>query len=136
MHALKSSARIVGAAELSERAERLEDAGNRRYIEEIEKDTPMLLALYRTCSEALAPLDVPAKEETANLPEIDRATLHEAYAAIGEMAASFDYDAIQFILADLAKNRVPEDEAERYARLAAAAKKPDWDTLEKILAEP
>ena len=136
VHALKSSARIVGAAELSERAERLEDAGNRRYIEEIEKDTPMLLALYRTCSEALAPLDVPAKEETANLPEIDRATLHEAYAAIGEMAASFDYDAIQFILADLAQSRVPEDEAERYARLAAAAKKPDWDTLEKILAEP
>ena len=134
VHALKSSARIIGAAELSERAARLEDAGNRLYIEEIEKDTPMLLALYRAFGEALAPLREPKKDESA-LPEIDAASLAEAYEAIKELAASFDYDSIQLILGELANSRVPEDKAERHARLVEAAKKPDWDALKKILEE-
>ena len=134
VHALKSSARIIGATELSERAKRLEDAGNRNYIEEIEKDTPILLALYRASGEGLAPLKEPERDESA-LPEIDRGALAEAYAAIREMAAVFDYDSIQFILSELAKSRVPEDESQRYEKIVEAAKKPDWDALKKIFAE-
>ena len=134
VHALKSSARIIGASELSERAARLEDAGNRLAVEEIENDTPALLSLYHACADALGPLQE-AKADDAELPEIDSAALHEAYAAVGEMAASFDYDSIQFVLAELAKNRVPKEEAERYARLVDAAKKPDWDALKKVLEE-
>jgi CheY-like chemotaxis protein len=134
VHALKSSARIIGATELSDRAKRLEDAGDRLYIEEIEKDTPMLLALYRASGEALAPLQEPKRDDAA-LPEIDEASLAEAYAAIREMAAAFDYDSIQFVLEELSKSRVPEDKAERHARLVEAAKKPDWDALKKVLEE-
>ena len=77
VHALKSSARIVGAQELSDRAKRLEDAGNRRDTEEIEKDTPELLSLYRSCSDALAPLQEPVQSDD-DLPEIDDASLAEA----------------------------------------------------------
>ena len=51
------------------------------------------------------------------------------------MAASFDYDSIQLILEELAGSRVPKEKAERHARLTAAAKKPDWDALKKILEE-
>ncbi|MBE6094230.1 MAG: response regulator [Schwartzia succinivorans] len=134
VHALKSSARIIGATELSDRAKRLEDAGDRLYVEEIEKDTPMLLALYRASGEALAPLQEPKRDDAA-LPEIDEASLAEAYAAIREMAAAFDYDSIQFVLEELSKSRVPEDKAERHARLVEAAKKPDWDALKKVLEE-
>ncbi|MBQ9378089.1 MAG: response regulator [Schwartzia sp.] len=134
VHALKSSARLIGATELSDRARRLEDAGDRAYIEELEKDTPALLALYRSLAEALAPLDAPARNE-ADLPELDAATLREAYETIGEMAASFDYDSIQFVLSELEKGRVPANEAERFARLSEAAKKPDWDALKAVLGE-
>lgn len=134
VHALKSSARVIGAAELSDRAARLEDAGNRLYVEEIAADTPLLLALYRASGEALAPLKEP-KRDDENLPEIDMASLHEAYAAIREMASSFDYKSIQFVLDDLAKNRIPQEAAERHTRLVEAAKKLDWDELKKILEE-
>jgi len=134
VHALKSSARVIGAAELSDRAARLEDAGNRLYVEEIAADTPLLLALYRASGEALAPLKEP-KQDDENLPEIDVASLHEAYAAIREMASSFDYKSIQFVLDDLAKNRIPKEAAERHTRLVEAAKKLDWDGLKKILEE-
>lgn len=134
VHALKSSARVIGAAELSDRAARLEDAGNRLYVEEIAADTPLLLALYRASGEALAPLKEP-KRDDENLPEIDMTSLHKAYAAIREMASSFDYKSIQFVLDDLAKNRIPKEAAERHARLVEAAKKLDWDGLKKILEE-
>ena len=134
VHALKSSARAIGAAELSDRAARLEDAGNRLYVEEIAADTPLLLALYRASGEALAPLKEP-KQNDESLPEIDMASLREAYAAIREMASSFDYKSIQFVLDDLAKNRIPQEAAERHARLVEAAKKLDWDGLKKILEE-
>ena len=134
VHALKSSARVIGAAELSDRAARLEDAGNRLYVEEIAEDTPLLLALYRASGEALAPLKEP-KQIDKDLPEIDPASLHEAYEAIREMASSFDYKSIQFVLDDLAKSRVPKEAAERHARLVDAAKKLDWDRLKKILEE-
>ncbi len=76
----------------------------------------------------------PAQSD-ADLPEIDDASLAEAYEAIKELAASFDYDSIQLVLAELAKNRVPEDKAQRHARIVAAAKKPDWDALKGIFEE-
>lgn len=133
VHALKSSARIIGASELSERAARLEDAGNRAITEEIEKDTPALLALYRACEEALSPLN--NSEQDAGLPEIDTASLHEAYAAIREMAATFDYTSIQFVLAELEKSRVPKEAAERHSRIVKAAKNLDWDELKMALEE-
>lgn len=124
VHALKSSARIIGASELSERAARLEDAGNRRYIEEIEKDTPTLLALYRACGEMLASLDAQEEKEQEDLPEIDEASLAEAYEAIKEMAASFDYDSIQLILEELAGSRVPKEKAERHPASQRRRKSP------------
>ena len=134
VHALKSSARLVGALELSEWAKQLEAAGDSLDIEKIEKETPGLLDLYQSCSEALSPLAEPEADDEG-LPEIDDATLREAYEAIREMAASFDYDNIQFVLTELANGRVPKDKAERHARITEAAKKPDWDTLKAILEE-
>ena len=122
VHALKSSARLVGALELSEWAKQLEAAGDSLDIEKIEKETPGLLDLYQSCSEALSPLAEPEADDEG-LPEIDDATLREAYEAIREMAASFDYDSIQFVLTELANGRVPKDKAERHARIAEAAKK-------------
>jgi CheY-like chemotaxis protein len=134
VHALKSSARLVGALELSDRAKKLEAAGDRLDTDEIERDTPRLIELYRSCTETLAPLAEPEQND-ADLPEIDDASLAEAYEAIKELASSFDYDSIQLVLSELAGSRVPEDKAERHARLVEAAKKPDWDALKRILEE-
>ena len=134
VHALKSMARLVGALELSDRAKRLEAAGDRLDTKEIEKDTLALLALYQFCSEALSSLQETTQSD-ADLPEIDGASLAEAYETIRELAASFDYDNIQLVLSELAGSRIPKDAEERHARIVAAAKKPDWDALKKYLEE-
>ena len=54
VHALKSSARIIGATELSELALSLEKAGNAKDMEYIDANTEKLLKMYRGYKEHLA----------------------------------------------------------------------------------
>ena len=57
VHALKSSARIIGAMELSELAERLETAGKEKNIEFIRENVTMMLKMYQEVFVALSLLD-------------------------------------------------------------------------------
>ncbi|MBO4915970.1 MAG: response regulator, partial [Oscillospiraceae bacterium] len=56
VHALKSAARTIGAAELSEKAKAMEAAGNAGDAALIDEKTPELLELYRSYTEKLKPL--------------------------------------------------------------------------------
>ena len=62
VHALKSSARLIGATELSENAAFLEECGDKaknneeKAISLISEKTPALLKKYRSYSKKLAPL--------------------------------------------------------------------------------
>lgn len=56
VHSLKSSARLIGALQLSEDAKNLEAAANERRTEEIVAATPALLDLYRSYRQKLSPL--------------------------------------------------------------------------------
>ncbi len=134
VHALKSTARVIGAEELSEKARRLENAGVNGYLEEISQDTPGLLALYRTYLEHLAPLRKAGPEPDAqDKPLIDRGQLTEAYDTLRELTASFDYDSMAFVLDSLAGYRLPPEEQERYQAIRQAAAVPDWEKLKEIL---
>ncbi len=53
VHSLKSSARTVGAIEVSDLAKRLETAGKQGDLAEIKLDTPLLLAKYRKLKDSL-----------------------------------------------------------------------------------
>ena len=53
VHALKSTSRLLGAIELSEKARMLEEAGDDNKIDEIKKGTPELLMLYRNYKDNL-----------------------------------------------------------------------------------
>ena len=132
VHALKSSARVIGAKELSERAKRLEDAGNSDYIDEIKEYTPELLELYRSYEIKLAPL-CKVEEDNTEKPLINDDELAEAYETIKEIASSFDYDSLTFVLKSLNEYRLPESELERYNQLKEAADKLDWEAINKLL---
>ncbi len=132
VHALKSTAKIIGADELSERARRLEDAGSAGYIDEIRQDHRALMELYLTYAEKLSPM-LPQEEDTHDKPPIDPAELTEAFEAMSEMATAFDYDSLQFIFESLDGYRLPEKEAELYKEIKAAAAVPDWDKVKELL---
>jgi len=133
VHALKSSARVIGANELSERARRLEDAGNCGYIEEIKNDTDGLLELYISYADKLSPL-LETEEDDANKPLIDADNLAEAYEALQGAAADFDFDTAQMVIESLAEYKIPADEKEKFDKIKSAASKPDWEKLGSLLA--
>ena len=132
VHALKSTARVIGAEELSERAKRLEDAGNSGYIDEIKKDTPELLKLYRTYAEKLSPL-IKTDDDDSDKPPIDDDALAEAYETLREVATTFDYDTLMFVIQSLEEYRLPDGEREKFKVLKDAAAKLDWEKISKII---
>ena len=133
VHALKSSARIIGAGELSQLAADLEQAGNANDTAKIQADTPKLFQLYAACEDVLQPL-APAKTDAAAVKEpLSMADLQEAYAALKELATTFDYDSVQFVLEDLQDKEPPAEEREHYEAVCQAARKPDWLALKKLL---
>ena len=134
VHALKSSSRVIGALELSERAKRLEDAGNAGYIDEIMKDTKPLLELYRSYIEKLKPL-IETEEDNSNKPLIDEVELAEAFEAMKDAAATFDYDSMMFIFQSLDEYKLPENKIEPYKQIKEAAAKLDWETINNLLSE-
>ncbi len=56
VHALKSSARLIGAEQLSHMAEALEYAGKAKDMEKIDRETEELLSVFRGFSETLRPI--------------------------------------------------------------------------------
>jgi CheY-like chemotaxis protein len=131
VHALKSSARVIGANELSDRAKRLEDAGNSGYINEIKHDTDELLELYTSFAKKLEPL-IKVEDDT-NKPLIDAENLADAYEALQAAAANFDYDEANFIIESLSDYKIPADEVEKFTKIKAAVLKPDWVALNELL---
>ncbi len=128
VHALKSSARTIGAAELSELAKTLEAAGNAGDAALIGERTPELLALYRGFAEKLRPPASDAGAEDAR-PPVDGETLAEAYAALAECAGMMDYDMAETALDSLRGYRLPPEDAKRMDEIRAAAVELDWERV-------
>ena len=129
VHALKSSARVIGANELSDRALKLEDAGNA-----IQNDTAPLLELYRSYIEKLSPL-IEVKENNADKQTIDADSLIEAYETMKEAAANFDIDTIEVVLQSLEEYNLQGKDALNYNQLKEAASKLDWAYIKFLLNE-
>ena len=129
VHALKSSARLIGASELSAQAAYLEDCGNANDIDTIRDLTPVLLQSYSAYLDKLAP----RFKQDDDAEVISHEKLHEAYEAIKEFAAMFDSDSIDGIVAMLREYRIPDDEVEKFNVIAACADSADWSGLEEAM---
>lgn len=131
VHALKSSARIIGAMELSKLAEGLEMAGKRKDMKYITSNTGRLIRLYRELDEKLSPLD----EVSETLPEIDDASLKDAYNTIIEIAGSMDYGLMESILADLRGYSLPPGDEQNIKTIESLLTGLDWEGIAKTAQE-
>ena len=129
VHALKSSARLIGADELSSQAAYLEDCGNNNDTDSIKDLTPELLTNYKAYIERLEPLY--KQDDNAEMITVEK--LHEAYEAIKEFASMFDSDSIDGIMEMLRGYRIPENESERFRIISQCADGADWAGLEEAL---
>ena len=131
VHSLKSTARAVGASEVSDRAKALEEAGNQGDAGALRRDTPRLLEAYRGMQEPLEALfrELEGAREKQPLSE---AEFDDACAAIHELCALYDDAGIQGILDELNSRAIPASREELYHDLCEAAGRVDWEALSKL----
>ncbi|MCR5251647.1 MAG: response regulator [Lachnospiraceae bacterium] len=132
VHALKSSARIIGAEKLSALAEALENAGNHDDRAFLDENHPKLLEAYYAYKEILAPLNEQSEEEDLREP-IPEDELKDAYETLRDLIPQMDLDSVEMILEQLNEYRLPPDDAKKVAKLAKLLKALDWDAMEALL---
>ena len=136
VHALKSSARIIGAMELNGLAQLLEDAGNATDIDTIKARTDEFLSMYEAYKETLAPLDPNAGsdgEEDTREP-VDPAMLADAYGSLKEFAQAEDYDLAEMVLNSLKEFKLPPEDDEKMKEIEKKLYALEWDAIKEILA--
>ena len=130
VHAIKSSARIIGASELSELALKLEEAGNNGDIETINEDTPKLLQLYESYADKQKPK---APKKNNSLPLLSKAEWEDALVTFKEFAASMDYDNSIAIVDSLKGYMMEDAEMKALADIEALVRRLEWDQLKSYI---
>ena len=132
VHALKSSARIIGALELSEKCQKLEDAGNRGDEKFIYANSGDMMADYRSYKEKLSKLksaeEVPEEKKLITSEELER-----AFESLREAVSVMDYDEIEMMLEKLKEYRLPDSEQNQIGELEKLLKVFDWDAMEELM---
>ena len=135
VHALKSSARIIGATELSAMAQSLEDAGNAGDVEFIRSNTDGFLNDYMAYKEKLERLhkaddDDAGDEDKPLIPEDE---LKEAYEALKDAISMMEYDTIEMILEQFDAYRLEQEDHNRINEIRKKLKVFDWDGMAEVL---
>ena len=125
VHALKSSARIIGAAKLFELAQELEAAGKRNDTAFTDGNTEELLRMYRALDDELVCLDRSGED----LPEISGNEMREAYQTMVEIAGSMDYELMDDILKNLRGYKLSAADGKRVAEIENLLTTLDWDGI-------
>ena len=134
IHALKSTSRIIGAADIGELAQRLETAGKANDTETLNNELGGLLERCRRLGEQLAPLVESTDEaEDESLPPISEEELHEAYALIKEANEAFQLENVNEIAESLKGYRIPDAQKERVRNIIKAVSELEYDKLPEII---
>ncbi len=130
VHALKSSARIIGLAELSQLAKELEAAGNAEDLDFIEQNTDRLLEWYRGYKQKLAPIgETQEEEETAEKPPADQDLLDDAFSSLDDFAGQMDYDLVEMVINSVKEYSLEPDVQKIFDEVDAAFLNLDWNGI-------
>ncbi|MBQ7516745.1 MAG: response regulator, partial [Schwartzia sp.] len=133
VHALKSSARLIGAAAFGEEAQLLENAGKNGSVEFIRTHHEEFLEEYRRFRGPLA--EVFAKEETdGEKPEADAELMEGVLEEIRAAAEDMDCERLEAIFAEMDSYRIPAAQSDLYGKLRDAAAQFDYETILSLLS--
>ncbi|MBR1477662.1 MAG: response regulator [Lachnospiraceae bacterium] len=134
VHALKSSARTIGAAAFGERAQLLEHAGKDNDLEYIKAHNDAFLEEYLAYKELLSGVFTD-KESDIYKPEAGATIMKEAYREIYEGADSMDFDRMDGIFKKMEKYRIPKKDAEIFTKIKDAAGRFEYDEILSLLSD-
>ena len=137
VHALKSSARLIGADETADMAQLLENAGNERDIEYIEKNHRDLILKFRSYKDILGPLfeadrkdeDLPGTQKNV----LDDNGIRDIYDRLDPAVRSVNCDEIEKILRKAADYNLPDEDRERIRKLSEMSELFNYDGMLEIL---
>ena len=133
VHALKSSSRQIGAAELGGLAEELEKAGNALDLELIREKTDGLLADYRKLLDELSPYFAEEEKDNSDLPEIPAQELEQILQGLEAACDDLDMDAMETAKEELQKYTYPEAIREEMPKLYEAIDNIDVDACVELI---
>lgn len=136
IHALKSSARLVGAIELAEDAYALEMAGTDVDIAFINENHEIVMDEYMQVGERLKEAFLKDDENTqtkGDVMEADPAVIEALYEAIREAAKNMDIDAMEEAFEEIESYSIPESEQKRYLMIKNCYEQFDYDKILVIL---
>ena len=131
VHALKSSARIIGAEKLSVLAEKLESAGDIGDVKYIDEYNPALFEEYRSFKEKLAKIHKDTDDGVK--PAIPAEELESGIKALKELINAMDYEGVELVLQQLREYELPGEEAEKLLKLDENLKTFNWDGMEEVM---
>ncbi|MBR6469668.1 MAG: DegV family EDD domain-containing protein, partial [Lachnospiraceae bacterium] len=140
VHALKSSAKLIGALGLSEEAAKLEDAGKSQDTGYINENHEAMMERYREYRIKLANLfaeppdtDIPAKP--AGKPEADEELILMAIDELNDAAGEKDSERIKNVLAELDDYSIPDKYGKMWDEIINAADGNGFETIIGLLKE-
>ncbi len=135
IHALKSSSRIIGAMELGEDAQRLENAGKEKNEAYITSHHEEFLYNYRKIVMSIAELlarFAPEEEKPVVREVADADRMNRVYNDIKTAAEDMDSDRLDQIFSEMDSFIIPDEEKELFDRIRAAAD--DFDYMAVVEA--
>ncbi|MBQ3671373.1 MAG: response regulator [Treponema sp.] len=143
VHALKSSARILGAAELSKNAEELESLGKKAQEQNVTlatkstvfimQRTPALLALYRSYGETLSEIKRYGEKSDGEKESISEEEISAAVSRIISACDSCDLDTIEQEFGKLKKSKLPDALSQKMDALSTAVENIEFDEIVGLL---
>lgn len=133
VHGLKSSARAIGASELSNLAAYLEQCGINKDTEEIERRTPELLESYRQYTEYLGALIEDEEDADSDKPLIEPEELKGALNSLREFVEGSYFDSADDVVSMMDDYKMPEDFKSTYKEIKRLLAAVDRDGLLELL---
>ena len=134
VHAMKSSARIIGAAELSALAKDLEAAGDEERLDIILMDNPRLISMAENLYEALDKYFGEKEGDDSGLPELGDDEWADLMISLNGFIEIYDIDDLKMMLEMLKEYHLSDNKKRIYQELRNAAKGPDWSKLSELVA--
>jgi HPt (histidine-containing phosphotransfer) domain-containing protein len=132
VHALKSSARFIGALEFGEKAQLLENAGKAGDIAYIREHHETFMTEYRSFKAPLAEVFMASAVEK---PEADAEMMDAILEEIRLAAENMDLDQLESIFDEMEEYQIPQEQEELWQQLVKAVQQYDYQKIVSILAK-
>lgn len=135
VHALKSASRQIGALELSDLAESLEAAGNKKNVALIQEKTEDMLKWYASYKDILAKYFQEDQVEEEEKAEIYSDLLSDCFGVMRNALENLDMDQMDDVLAEMLKYRYEGEFARCFDEFKTAVESLDVDSCERVMSE-